>query len=351
MLERVRLGRNGPMVSRIGLGCMTMSPHHYQADYNDEVSIKNIQAAYEAGVNFFDTADMYGNGHNEPLLGRALYTQLRNNRDTIVIGTKCGFVQDLEGNWGVDLSPEHIKKSCLGSLERLGIPYVDLYYLHRMPTGGREGLQKSLDALIELLKEKKIRHIGLSEANVEAIYFASTYLKEQGFPDAFVAVQSEFSVMSQGPLQDGVLQACRELGISFVPYSPLSRGLLTEEMHENIAFDERDFRQYLPRFQEENFKSNLKVRDKLKELAKAKGCTLPQLALAWILAQGKEIIPIPGTRHTERLKNNLKASTLHLNPEDFADIEKIVSTSSIKGTRYASNMYTLQNIEEEKSTF
>jgi aryl-alcohol dehydrogenase-like predicted oxidoreductase len=331
----------------MGLGCMTMSPHHYQADYNDEVSIKNIQTAYEAGVNFFDTADMYGDGHNEPLLGKALYTYLRENRDNIVIGTKCGFVQDPEGNWGVNLSPEHIKEACQASLERLGISYVDLYYLHRLPTGGIAGFQKSLDALIELLKEKKIKHVGLSEANAEAIHFAANYLKEQGFPDAFIAVQTEFSIMSQGPLQDGVLKACRELGLSFVPYSPLSRGLLTEEMHESITFDEGDFRQYLPRFQEENFRNNLKLRDALREFSIIKKCSLPQLALAWLLAQGNEIIPIPGTRHIERLKSNLEAINIDLTSEDLAEIENIVSSLKIKGTRYAANMYTLQNIKEE----
>ncbi|HQS85006.1 MAG TPA: aldo/keto reductase [Alphaproteobacteria bacterium] len=336
MLDAVKLGRSGPLVSRIGFGCMGMSAN-YEADHEDDESAYTLQKAYEAGVNFFDTADMYGDGHNEALLGEALRYPLENHRKHIVIATKCGFVRHPETVWRVDVSPSHIKQACLASLKRLGITYIDLYYLHRCPAGGTETIKASLDALVELLKSEKIKYVGLSEADEATIRFADQYLKDQGFPQALAAVQSEFSLFTQGPLKNGVLKTCEEIGLNFIPYSPLSRGLLTKKMNAHVKFDEGDFRQCLPRFQGENFENNLKIRDKLIEFAKTNNCTLTQLSLAWLLAQSACVVPIPGTRYLKNLKSNLGSLTVNLTEEDLISIEKIVS--GVKGTRYPEALY------------
>ena len=347
MVDSVKLGQHGPLVSRMGFGCMGMSAN-YEADHADDESTYTLQKAYEAGINFFDTADMYGDGHNEALLGEALRSPLEKNRDHLVIATKCGFVRHPETVWCVDVSPEHIKQSCQDSLVRLGISYIDLYYLHSVPAGGTEALKKSLEALVELLKAGKIKHVGLSEADVESIRFAHQYFKDVGFPNAFSAVQNEFSLFTQISLKDDVLKTCEELGLSFIPYSPLARGFLTEKMHANIKFDEGDFRQYLPRFQGENFENNLKIRDQLIEFSKTKSCTISQLALAWLLAQSKCVIPIPGTRYIKNLKNNLESLSITLTEDDLATIDTIISSLGVKGTRYAEEMYEPQNIKFER---
>ncbi len=343
MLGRVKLGKNGPMISRMGFGCMGMSGD-YEADRNDNESIITIQTALKAGVNFFDTADVYGNGHSENLLGNALAESLKRNRKSIVIATKCGFVPTSGGGFYIDASPEHIKKSCENSLTRLKIDYIDIYYLHRLPAGGKEVLQKSLDALILLLQAGKIKHVGLSEADAESIRFTHQYLKSKGFPDAFVAVQSEFSIFVQEPLKNNVLATCRELGLSFIPFSPLCRGMLTEKMHTEIKFDKGDFRLELPMFQGENFKANLTIRDKLVKFSESKGCTLPQLGLAWLLSQNGNVVPIPGTKYVTNLMNNLKALNIHLTSEDLKLIQQIIMPGAVQGLRYPSHMFKLQNI-------
>lgn len=343
MLDLVKLGNNGPLISRIGLGCMSMSAN-YEAEHKDEESILTIQKAYEAGINFFDTADMYGKGHNELLLNSALKEILKANRKSVVLASKCGFVFKSDAEFGViiDLSPEHIISACEGSLERLGVDYIDVFYLHRLPKGGLTALRESLDALIALLEAEKIKHIGLSEADAESILFTHDYLNDRGFPDSFVAVQSEFSLLVQCPLIDGVLSTCEKLNLSFIPYSPLTRGLLTEKMHEEFKFSEEDFRQHLPLFQGENFKHNLKIRDKLKDLAEKKGCTITQLALAWLMSHYKKIVPIPGTRYIDNLKNNLGALSIKLTEDELKEIKSI---AKVKGIRYPEKMFAPQNIK------
>lgn len=347
MVNLVRLGNNGPMVSKIGLGCMSMSAH-YETDRKDEKSIETIQTAYQTGINFFDTADMYGKGENELLLNRALKEAIQRNRESLVLATKCGFVFDSQSAFGVmiDLSPEHIISACENSLKRLGTDYIDLFYLHRLPKGGIDTLKNSLDALILLLKKNKIKHIGLSEADAESIKFAYEYFHEKGFLNAFVAVQSEFSIFVQSPLKNGVLNICKDLNLSFIPYSPLCRGLLTQKMSLDYKFDKEDVRQFLPFFQEENFIYNLKLRDELSQLAESKGCTLTQLSLAWLISQGNNVIPIPGTRYAENLIENLGALDTKLTATDLRAINDIAI--KIKGTRYPKELYEFENIVQEE---
>lgn len=344
MLNKVKLGNNGPMVSQMGFGCMGMSGS-YEAERTDRESIQTIQAALASGINFFDTADIYGVGHSESLLGEALLESLKVKRKDIIIATKCGFVLTPDGVFYVDVSPKHITESCKHSLTRLGVSYIDLYYLHRMPAGGINAIRDSLDALINLLKDGMIRHIGLSEADANSIHFTHEYLTNNGFPDALAAIQSEFSIFVQDPLKNAVLETCRELGLSFIPYSPLCRGLLTEKMFAGFEFDSDDFRRELPMFQSNNFETNLAIRDRLLEFATTKGCTLPQLALAWLLAQDDYVIPIPGTKHIKNLMNNLQAINVKLTLNDLYAINTIVSPGSVKGSRYTSSMFALQNIQ------
>ncbi len=344
MRNSVKLGKNGPLVSRVGFGCMGMSGT-YDADRNDAESIKTIRAAYEAGINLFDTADIYGEGHSETLLGKALFESLQKKRNSIIIATKCGFVSIPDGGFYIDVSPKHILESCQNSLTRLGVDYIDLYYLHRLPKGGIDELRNSLDALISLLKEGKIKHVGLSEADAKSIRFAHQYFIEKGLPEAFIAVQSEFSIFVQEPLKNNVFITCYELGLSFIPFSPLCRGMLTEKMQAEIKFDQGDFRLELPMFQGENFKANLAIRDKLAQFAVTKNCTLPQLGLAWLMAQGENIIPIPGTKHIDNLNNNLGSLSVELIPEDLSNIQKIMKCEIIKGTRYPWDLFALMNIE------
>ena len=328
-------------VSAIGLGCMGMSAY-YEKDHDEAASIANIQAAYQAGVTLFDTADKYGD--SEILLGKALRSVFDTARDSVVIATKCGFITKANGDVGLDLSPEHIKFSCQTSLEKMGLDYIDLFYLHRLPEAS--GLEASLQALVELIQTGKIKYIGVSEASAAEIRQIHTYFKQHELAHHFAAVESEFSLLTQDPLHNGVIETCRELGIGFVPYSPLARALLTppSKLNENTVFAEDDFRSILPRFQGDNFKANLSIRDRLNLLAEKKHCTLPQLALAWVLAQDNFIVPIPGTRKVKNMLDNLGAVAVKLNQDDLAEIAKIVSTGA-EGPRYTAAMLQVQNIK------
>ena len=328
-------------VSEMGLGCMGMSAY-YEKDHDETTSIANIQAAYQAGVTLFDTADKYGD--SEILLGKALRSVFDTARDSVVIATKCGFITKANGDVGLDLSPEHIQFSCQTSLEKMGLDYIDLFYLHRLPEAS--DLDASLQALAELIQAGKIKYFGVSEANATEIRQIYTYFKQQGLAHHFAAVQSEFSLFTQDPLHNGVIETCRELGIGFVPYSPLARALLTppSKLNENTVFADDDFRSILPRFQGSNFKENLSIRDRLHQLAEKKQCTLPQLALAWVLAQGDFIVPIPGTRKIKNMIDNLGAVRLHLNQADLLEIAKIVGNGA-EGERYTEAMRTVQNIK------
>lgn len=342
-MQYKKLSKKGPLVSAIGLGCMGMSAN-YEADRDEARSMQTILETYQLGVNFFDTADMYGEGTNETLLGRALRPELMNNREKIIIATKCGFISDSQGGWYLDLSAKHIKAACIASLKRLQIDYIDLYYLHRLPL--KEQFIESLQALVELLTEQKIHYVGLSEATVDQIRWANDYFSQAGFSDKLVAIQSEFNLLTQLPLQNGVLKVCEELDISFVPYSPLSRALLTpvNKMNQAFNFTGGDFRAHLPRFQGENFKANLAIRDELAKIAEAKNCSLPQLALAWVIAQGKNVIPIPGTRQLNHVRDNVGAMGIVLTEQEMAAINNVVTDGGY-GLRYPQEILKLQNLE------
>jgi aryl-alcohol dehydrogenase-like predicted oxidoreductase len=329
-------------VSALGFGCMGMAAY-YETDHTEADVIVNIQAAYAEGINFFDTADMYGN--SEILLGKALHHVLCTQRDTLIIATKCGFIISPDGSRKLDLSAKHIKEACEKSLERLGIKMIDLFYLHRLPK--REGLQESIDALIELFEKKKIRYIGVSEATAEDICLIHSYLKSKGLSHLFAAVQNELSLFSPEPLHNGVIQACKELGIGFVAYSPLSRGLLASanKFDQENGLSSDDFRNFLPRFQGENLKINLEIRDQLAVIAFRKKCSLPQLVLAWLLAQEDVIVPIPGTRKIKNMQDNIGSLQISLENKDFIEIANIIK-SGANGSRYTPEMFQTQNIQQ-----
>ncbi len=333
---------------RMGLGLMGLSGN-YGPGLADREFIDFIHGAVQLGVRIFDTADAYdrstGNeakagasGHNERALGKALESS-GIGREKFFIATKCGF---LTTDWSLNLSPKHILDACSHSLKNLRTPYIDLFYIHRVPLE-KEGFKQALDALGKLIHEGKIHYAGISEANAEQIRFAHKYFKEIGLPKGLLAVENEFSIFSPHHLQDGVIDACRELGIAFVPYSPLGRGMLTEAMKPDTRFEEGDFRAILPRFNGENFRANLAMRDRLAELARKKGCTLPQLALAWTMAQGDFVFPIPGTKNLNRLAENWGALKVHLTTKDLEQIHAIAPKGAI-GDRYTPEIRKMQNL-------
>jgi len=333
---------------KMGIGLMGLSGN-YGAGLTDAEFIEFIHGALKLGVQIFDTADAYdrsigdeakpgASGHNERLLGKALNSS-GVMREHIFIATKCGF---LTSDWSLDLSPKHIREACEQSLKNLRTPYIDLFYIHRVPKNQAE-FKSALDTLAKLIQEKKIHYAGLSEASAAQIRFAHEYFKQLGMPNALLAVENEFSIFSPHNLDDGVLDACRELGIAFMPYSPLARGMLTEAMKPDTRFGEGDFRGMLPRFQGENFKVNLAMRDRLAKLAAKKGCTLAQLALAWAMAQSGFICPIPGTKSLARLSENLGALKVHLTAKDLEEIHSICPKGA-KGDRYTPEIRKVQNL-------
>ena len=321
------LGRSGLTVSALGLGCMSMSEFYGPGD--DVESIATIHRAIELGVTFFDTADVYGPFKNEELVGRAM----KGKRDKLVIATKFGIVRDPANPKarGVNGKPDYIRKSCEGSLKRLGTDYIDLYYQHRVDPS--TPIEETVEGLAELVKEGKIRHIGLSEASAKTIRRAAKV-------HAITALQTEYSLWSRDP-EDEILATCRDLGIGFVAYSPLGRGFLTGQIKrfEDLAPD--DFRRGVDRFQGENFHKNVDLVAKVEEIAKQKGCTAPQLALAWVLAQGDDIIPIPGTRRRARLEENLKALDVQLTAADLKQMEETFPRGIAAGQRYSEQMMKL----------
>jgi aryl-alcohol dehydrogenase-like predicted oxidoreductase len=299
---------------------MGMSDFYGQRD--DEQSTRTIHRALDLGVTFFDTADMYGPYLNEELVGRAL----RDRRQEAVIATKFGIMRDPNdpSKRGINGRPEYVRQACEGSLRRLGTDHIDLYYQHRVDPN--TPIEETVGAMAELVQEGKVRYLGLSEAAADTLRRASAV-------HPIAALQSEYSLWSRDP-EDGVLAACRELGISLVAYSPLGRGFLTGQIQRFEDLDADDYRRNTPRFQGENFQRNLDVVTRIKELATQKNCTPGQLALAWVLAQGEDIVPIPGTKRIEYLEENVGALDVQLSSDELAQIDEIAPRSAIAGMRY-----------------
>jgi len=326
-MQRRRLGKNGPEVSALGLGCMGMSEFYGSGD--DAESIATIHAALDQGIDFLDTADMYGPYTNEMLVGRAI----KDRRDDVVLATKFGIVRDSAdpAKRAIDGRPERVREACDASLERLGVETIDLYYLHRVDA--RVPIEETVGAMAGLVGAGKVRWIGLSEVGPETLARACAV-------HPIAAVQSEYSLWTRDP-EDGALDACRRLGVGFVPYSPLGRGFLTGAIRSPDDFDADDYRRDSPRFQGENFARNLALVDTVTAIAREKGVTPAQLALAWVLAQGDDIVPIPGTKRRKYLNENVGALAVELTPDDLAAIEAAFPRAAIHGSRYPAAMMAL----------
>ena len=314
-----RLGKNGPEVSAVGLGCMGMS--EFYGSGSEKEAIETIHHAIERGVNFLDTADMYGVGRNEELVGKAI----RDRRDQVFLATKFGNVRGQKGEFlGVRGDPQYVRSACEASLERLGVEVIDLYYQHRVdPT---VPIEDTVGEMSRLQQEGKVRYLGLSEAaprTIRAAYATSP----------IAAVQTELSLWSR-EAEAEVIPTIRELGIGYVAYSPLGRGFLTGQIRSPDDFAADDTRKNHPRFQGENFRRNLDLVSEVEAMAKEKGCTTAQLALAWVLAKGDDIVPIPGTRHTRYLDDNIGALEVKLSGEDLSRLDAILPPGAAAGQRY-----------------
>lgn len=313
------LGNSGLAVSGIGLGCMGMSEFYGKSD--DVASVALLEKALELGVNFWDTADMYGVGHNEILLSQVL----RHRRDEVILATKFGNMRRLDGGWmGINGTPEYVKSACDMSLKRLGVDSIDLYYQHRVDPN--VPIEDTVGAMADLVTAGKVRFLGLSEAPAQTIRRAHAV-------HPIAALQTEYSLWTRDP-EGELLATCRELNIAFVAYSPLGRGFLTGQVSQPNELDASDFRRHNPRWREENLQQNLDLVDKVAEIAASKGCTPAQLALAWVLAQGEDIIPIPGTRREKYLRDNIAALDVTLTEAELAYINEAIPVGAAAGTRY-----------------
>ena len=316
------LGAAGPRVSALGLGCMGLSEFYTTSRSGDAQGVALIQGALALGVSFLDTADMYGPFTNEVLVGKAIVGR----RDAVFLATKFGIQREggAAPRRSINGKPEYVRAACEASLQRLGVAHLDLYYQHRVDPS--TPIEETVAAMAELVRAGKVRHLGLSEASAASIRRAHRV-------HPITAVQSEYSLWSREP-EDGVLQTCRELGIGFVPYSPLGRGFLTGRYRRIEDLSADDYRRHAPRFQGENFAKNLALVDKVEALARAKGCTSAQLALAWLLAQDPHLVPIPGTSSAQRLRENIGALDVALSATELAQIAAIAPQGVAAGTRY-----------------
>ena len=323
-MERRKLGKGGPDISAMGLGCLGMSEYYGPPDKAE--SIATIHLALDLGIDFFDTSDIYGLGRNEVLVGKAI----RGRRDRVVLATKFGVLRGEDGSLkGVNGKPDYVRTSCEASLRRLGVEVIDLYYQHRVDP--ETPIEETVGAMAELVRQGKVRNLGLSEA-------APGTIRRAHAVHPIAAVQSEYSLWTRDPEENGVLAVCRELGIGFVPFSPLGRGFFAGRIRSAADMTENDFRRTSPRFQEGNLERNLRLYEEFEGIAREKGCTPAQLALAWVLSRGRDIAPIPGTKRRERLAENIAALSIVLSPTELARIEAAVPPASVSGLRYPAEM-------------
>jgi aryl-alcohol dehydrogenase-like predicted oxidoreductase len=319
-MKKRELGRSGAAVSAIGLGCMGMSEFYGPSD--DAASVELIRTAVDLGVSFFDTADMYGVGHNEMLLAQALRGGLR---DRVVVATKFANMRRVDGaHLGVNGKPEYVKAACEMSLRRLGVGTIDLYYQHRVDP--EVPIEETVGAMADLVKAGKVRFLGLSEAGPATVRRAHAV-------HPITALQTEYSLWSRDP-EGEILDTCRELGISFVAYAPLGRGFLAGAIRSSAALDAKDWRKTNPRMAAENIGRNLRLVEGLEQIASARGITVAQLSLAWVLTRGGNIIPIPGTRHERYLRDNVAAAEIELTAEEIRRLDTLMPPGAAAGTRY-----------------
>lgn len=329
-MQQRKLGNSGAVVSAMGLGCMGMTDFYGKRD--DDESLATIDRALELGVTLFDTADMYGPHTNEQLLGRAM----RGRRDLFFVATKFGIVRRSANpmDRGYDSSPAYVRSACDASLNRLQIDTIDLYYQHRVDPN--TPIEDTVSAMADLVRAGKVRYLGLSEASAATIERAAAV-------HPIAAVQTEFSLWTRDPEEQGVLAACRRVGAALVAYSPLGRGFLTGAIRSPADFVEGDYRRQSPRFQGENFAKNLTLVEIVRRLAAQKGCTPAQLALAWTLARGEEIIPIPGTKHRKYLEENVGAFAVTLSAAELDEIDRVFPAAEVAGLRYPEHLLPTVN--------
>ncbi len=332
-MQTRQLGTNGPRVSAIGLGCMGMTDFYPSPTGTDtKEAVATLHRALELGINLLDTADMYGPFTNEELIGKAI----RGKRDQVFLASKFGFVRDPNdpAARGVNGSPEYIRSAIDASLKRLGVETLDLYYQHRIDP--QIPVEESVGAMAELVKAGKVRYLGLSEASASTLERAHNV-------HPISALQTEYSLWSRDPEENGTLEACRRLGIAFVPYSPLGRGFLTGTLKSPDDFAADDYRRISPRFQGENFGKNLLLVEQVQKLAAEKGVSAGQLALAWVLAQGNDIVPIPGTKQRKYLEENVAALDIKLSTAELQALRDLFPVEAIAGKRYAEASLKLVN--------